>query len=143
LLQKTPFVFSQKQQRYKMLFNNLVTTDRLCRKPISKRRYKEDLNVFPSEFLHFFTTALYRSLLMFSFFHWFSIDFYLVQVSRDINKDFLINELFFLTTFYYIRIKLRKGKALRKHNLHGIRTASVWWKLFISGNARCHTTDAP
>jgi len=42
-----------------------------------------------------------------------------------------------------IKIKLRKGKALRKHNPHGKTAASVLLKLFISGNERCHTIDAP
>jgi len=40
-------------------------------------------------------------------------------------------------------IKLMKGKGLRKHSLHGKTAASVLLKLFISGNKRCHTTDAP
>ena len=34
-----------------------------------------------------------------------------------------------------------KGKALRKHSLHGKIAASVLLKLFISGNKRCHTID--
>jgi len=33
-----------------------------------------------------------------------------------------------------------KGKALRKHNLHEKKTASVLLKLLISGNEGCHTT---
>jgi len=36
-----------------------------------------------------------------------------------------------------------KGKALRKHSLHEKTAASVLFKLFISSNAWCHTTDAP
>jgi len=36
-----------------------------------------------------------------------------------------------------------KGKALRKHSLHGKIAASVLLKIFISGYKRCHTTDAP
>jgi len=36
-----------------------------------------------------------------------------------------------------------KEKALRKHSLHGINAVSFLLKLFISGNVRCHTTDAP
>jgi len=36
-----------------------------------------------------------------------------------------------------------KGKAPRKHSLQGKIAASVLLKLFISGNERCHTTDAP
>jgi len=36
-----------------------------------------------------------------------------------------------------------KGKALRKHILHGKTAASVLLKLLISSNERCHTTDAP
>ena len=39
--------------------------------------------------------------------------------------------------------KLMKGKTLRKHSLHEKTAASVLLKLFISGNERCHTTDAP
>jgi len=35
-----------------------------------------------------------------------------------------------------------KGKALRKHSLHGKTAVSVLLKLFINGNERCHTTDA-
>jgi len=40
-------------------------------------------------------------------------------------------------------IKLMKGKAPRKHSLHEKTAASVLWKLFISSNEWCHTTDAP
>jgi len=40
-------------------------------------------------------------------------------------------------------IKLMKGKALRKHSLYENIAASVLLKMFISGNERCHTTDAP
>ena len=40
-------------------------------------------------------------------------------------------------------IKLIKGKALRKHSLHGKKAASVLLKQFISGNKRCHTIDTP
>ena len=40
-------------------------------------------------------------------------------------------------------IKLMKGRGLRKHNLHEQIAASVLLKLFINGNERCHTTDAP
>jgi len=36
-----------------------------------------------------------------------------------------------------------KGKAFRKHSLHGKTAASVLIKLNISGNKRCHTTGAP
>jgi len=43
----------------------------------------------------------------------------------------------------FILVKLRKGKTLRKHSLHGITEASVLLKLFISSNKRCHTTNAP
>jgi len=39
-------------------------------------------------------------------------------------------------------IKLRKGKATRKHSLHAKIAASVLLKLFLSYNERCHTTDA-
>ena len=39
--------------------------------------------------------------------------------------------------------ELIKGKALRKHSLHGKIAAVVLLKLFISGNERCHTTEAP
>ena len=35
---------------------------------------------------------------------------------------------------YYLKIKLMKGKALRKHSLHEKTAASVLFKLFISGN---------
>jgi len=40
-------------------------------------------------------------------------------------------------------MKLKKGKPLRKHSLHGRTAASVQLKLIISGNRRFHTTDAP
>ena len=40
-------------------------------------------------------------------------------------------------------IKLMKGKAPRRHSLHEKTAASVLLKLFISGNAWFHTTDAP
>ena len=38
---------------------------------------------------------------------------------------------------------MMKLKALRKQGLHEKIAASVLLKLFISGNERCHTTDAP
>ena len=40
-------------------------------------------------------------------------------------------------------IILKKRKALRKQGLDEKTAASVLLKLFISGNERCHTTDAP
>jgi len=39
--------------------------------------------------------------------------------------------------------KLMKGKAVRKHSLHEKTAASALLKLFIGGNEKCHTTDAP
>ena len=36
-----------------------------------------------------------------------------------------------------------KGKAFSKQNMYGKIAASVLLKLFISGNKKCHTTDAP
>ena len=39
--------------------------------------------------------------------------------------------------------KSKKGKVPRKYELHGGKAASVLLKLFINGNQRCHTTDAP
>ena len=39
--------------------------------------------------------------------------------------------------------KLIKGKALRKHSLHGKKAALVLLKMFISGNESCYTNDAP
>jgi len=38
--------------------------------------------------------------------------------------------------------KLIKGIALGKQSLHGKIAASVLLKLFISGNEKCHSTDA-
>ena len=37
-------------------------------------------------------------------------------------------------------IKLRKGKSLSKHSVHGKKAAMVLLKLFISGTERCNTT---
>ena len=45
--------------------------------------------------------------------------------------------------FLLRKIKLMKGKALRKHSLHEKTTASVLLKLLISSNEWCHTTDDP
>jgi len=42
-----------------------------------------------------------------------------------------------------VKIKLMKGKAVRKHSLNGKIAASILLKLFISGNEKCHTTDVP
>ena len=39
------------------------------------------------------------------------------------------------------KITPMKGKALRKHCLHGKIAASVLLKLFISDSERCHITD--
>ena len=36
-----------------------------------------------------------------------------------------------------------KGKALRKHSMHGKMPTSVLLNLFISGYEECHTTDVP
>jgi len=41
------------------------------------------------------------------------------------------------------KIKLIKGKALRKQSLYEKTVASVLLKLFISSNEWCHTTDVP
>jgi len=52
----------------------------------------------------------------------------------------------FVSSYYYTnysKIKLMKGKALRKQGLHEKIAASVLLKLLSSGNERCHTTDAP
>jgi len=42
----------------------------------------------------------------------------------------------------HVKIKLMKGKALRKYSLHEKKAASVLLKLFISGNEGSQTTDA-
>jgi len=42
-----------------------------------------------------------------------------------------------------LKHKIKTGKALRKHNLHGEKAVSVLLILFISDNKRCHTTYAP
>ena len=47
-----------------------------------------------------------------------------------------------LYTSYSKKINLMKGEALRK-GLHWKIAATVLFKLFISGNGRCHTNDAP
>jgi len=39
-----------------------------------------------------------------------------------------------MTDIVNTKLKLMKGKALRKHNLHEKTAASVLLKLFISGN---------
>ena len=36
-----------------------------------------------------------------------------------------------------------KGKAFTKHSQHGEKEAYDLLKLFISGNDKCYTTDAP
>jgi len=40
-------------------------------------------------------------------------------------------------------IKLMEGKAIGKQGLHEKIATSVLLKLFISGNERCRTTNAP
>ena len=46
--------------------------------------------------------------------------------------------------YFCILIELIKGKALKKkHSMHWKTAASVVLKLVISGDERCHTTDAP
>jgi len=47
------------------------------------------------------------------------------------------------TEILVFNLYLEKGKAFRKHCLHGKIAASVLLKLFTSGNKRCYTTDAP
>jgi len=49
----------------------------------------------------------------------------------------------FVLLWFFLKNKLMKGKALRKHNLNEKTAASVLLKLFISSNELCHTTDAP
>jgi len=53
--------------------------------------------------------------------------------------------VFFLIAIHFDSelFELRKWKALREHSLHGKIAASVLLKLFISGNERYHTTNAP
>jgi len=67
------------------------------------------------------------------------------NMTKKLTKDFVIAMLRF-TDWYLIigfALKLRKGKALRKHSPHGKIAGSVLLKLFISGNERCNTTDVP
>jgi len=46
-------------------------------------------------------------------------------------------------TTYMNNKKTEEREALRKQGLNEKTAASVLLKLFISGNERCHTTDAP
>jgi len=48
-----------------------------------------------------------------------------------------------LNDFYWVFDSSEERKALRKHSLNGKIAASVLLKLFVSGNKRCLTTDAP
>ena len=59
---------------------------------------------------------------------------YLNQLNKAAfwDKFILIWVLFCETS--YNKLKLMKGKALRKHSLHKKTAASVLLKLFISGN---------
>ena len=43
----------------------------------------------------------------------------------------------------YLLFQTEEREALRKQGLNEKTAASVLLKLFISGNERCHTTDAP
>ena len=45
--------------------------------------------------------------------------------------------------YMYILYETEEREALRKQGLNEKTAASVLLKLFISGNERCHTTDAP
>jgi len=45
--------------------------------------------------------------------------------------------------YYLIKYQTEEKAALRKQGLNEKTAASVLLKLFISGNERCHTTDAP
>ena len=59
----------------------------------------------------------------------------------------LIIIMFYLKNILYRSLKTcsktEEREALRKQGLNEKTTASVLLKLFISGNKRCHTTDAP
>ena len=62
------------------------------------------------------------------------------------SYNFVVDALFgfsFKGRHLIKKIKLMKGKALRKHSLHGKTAASVLLKLYISGYDLCHPTDAP
>jgi len=54
----------------------------------------------------------------------------------------VIQYSFLSTRGIYDIIKLMKGKAFGKQSRHEKIAASVLLKLFISGNERCHSTDA-
>jgi len=58
---------------------------------------------------------------------------------EDVNRAFSLHKNH-QRAFY--RIKLMKGKALRKQSLRGKVAATVLLKLFISQNERCHTPNA-
>ena len=47
------------------------------------------------------------------------------------------------STLFGEEYETEEREALRKHGLNEKTAASVLLKLFISGNERCHTTDAP
>jgi len=55
--------------------------------------------------------------------------------------SFKLNTVF--STHYVNLYKTEERVALRKQCLNETTAASVLLKLFISGNERCHTTDAP
>ena len=49
----------------------------------------------------------------------------------------------FVIVVIFVIIRTEERVALRKQGLNERTAASVLLKLFISGNERCHTTDAP
>ena len=46
-------------------------------------------------------------------------------------------------TWYIFLVTTAKRKALRKHSLHEENSSLEFIELFINGNERCYTTDAP
>ena len=46
-------------------------------------------------------------------------------------------------THFINNFQLRNEKAPWKHSLHGKITASILLKQLVSGNERCHNSDAP
>ena len=57
------------------------------------------------------------------------------------NNKLLASLKFIIINMLFIqRIHIRKGKALRKHSLHGQISASLLLMLFNNGILRCYNT---
>ena len=136
--------FTTKRKNMDILNGHSYVVEKTCFKIQNCYKQRQTFSVKP-----FWIQKTYSELFKIqlskhsSFAEWF---YWLIKPERQImsrKTSAGTRRLAVVVVMILSKIKLMKGKALRKHSLHEQTAASVLLKLFISGNEWCHTTDTP